>query len=223
MPLNCVTMRLKDLSIIEQQGKTLNNQNPKPKRWNSKSLWALLGLVQQPTCQGRNLVKVSLFGMYDTLLERYLWVLQDFPWAYCYFIDLKKHRLGGQNYNGSLGHEKMLKIINVTINKENDEINWRSRWNRRVATNIHLDPSSLLRKKWSPLHAKPPWGEEISVEPGPSWTTFPGEGVGLFWKLDIIKSFFCECSWSVCPWSDHLWLVPCILGLISLMWVVLQC
>jgi len=52
---------------------------------------------------------------------------------------LKKCRLGGQNYSGSSRHEKLLKIVNVEINKETDETDWRSRWNRRVATNIHLD------------------------------------------------------------------------------------
>jgi len=45
MALNYVTTRLKALFIIEQQGKTLNNQNPNPRRWNAKSLWAPLGLV----------------------------------------------------------------------------------------------------------------------------------------------------------------------------------
>ena len=33
----------------------------------------------------------------------------------------------------------MLKIVNVAINKETNETDWRSRWNRWVATNIHLD------------------------------------------------------------------------------------
>jgi hypothetical protein len=51
----------------------------------------------------------------------------------------KKCRLGGQNCSGSSGPEKLLKIVNVEINKETNETDWRSRWNRWVATNIHLD------------------------------------------------------------------------------------
>jgi len=45
MPLNYVTMRLKGLFIIGKHEKTLNNQNPNPRRCNTKSLWAPLGLV----------------------------------------------------------------------------------------------------------------------------------------------------------------------------------
>jgi len=76
MPLNYVTMSLKGLFIIGKHEKALNNQNPNPRRCNTKSLWAPLGLVGQPTSQGRNLVILSLFGAYDTLLERSRWLLQ---------------------------------------------------------------------------------------------------------------------------------------------------
>lgn len=69
MPLNYVIMRLKGLFIFEQQGKTLNNQNPNTKRWNAKCLWALFGLVGKPTSQGRNMVILSLFDVCDTLFE----------------------------------------------------------------------------------------------------------------------------------------------------------
>jgi len=62
MPLNCVTMRLQGLFIIEQQGKTLNNRNPNPRKCNTKSFWAPLRLVGQPTSGGRNLVIISLFS-----------------------------------------------------------------------------------------------------------------------------------------------------------------
>ena len=75
MPLNCVTMKLKGLFIIGKHEKTLKNQNPNPKRCNTKSLWAPLGLVGQPTSWGRNLVILSPFGAYDTFLERSLSVL----------------------------------------------------------------------------------------------------------------------------------------------------
>jgi len=63
MPLNFVTMRLNGLSIIGKHEKTLKNQNPNPKRCNTKSLWAPLGLVGQSTSQGRNLVILSQFGV----------------------------------------------------------------------------------------------------------------------------------------------------------------
>jgi len=42
--------------IIEQQRETLNNQNPNPGRWNTKSLWAPLELVGHPIYRGSNLV-----------------------------------------------------------------------------------------------------------------------------------------------------------------------
>jgi hypothetical protein len=46
-----------------------------------------------------------------------------------------------------------------------------------VATNIHLDQSSFLRKKWYPLHLVPPLDEEISIEFG------PGEPLALVQEL----------------------------------------
>jgi len=98
-----------------------------------------------------------------------------------------------------------------------------SRWNMWVTTNIHLDHSSPLRKRWSPLRAKPLWGEQISVEPTPWWTTCPSEGVDLLWQLDTDVSFVGECSWSMRPWFDQWWPVPCSPGWALLMWVVLQC
>lgn len=70
MPLNCVTMRLKGIFVIGKHEKTLNNQNPNPRRCNTKSLWAPLGLFGQPTSRCCNLVILPLFGAYDTLLER---------------------------------------------------------------------------------------------------------------------------------------------------------
>ena len=62
MPLNYVIMRLKGLFIIGKHDKTLNNQNPHPRRSNTKSLWASLGLVGQPTSRGHQLVILSPFG-----------------------------------------------------------------------------------------------------------------------------------------------------------------
>ena len=72
MPLNYVTMRLKGLFIIGKHEKTIKIQNRNPKRCNTKSLWALLGLVGQLTSRGHNFVILSLFGTYNTLLERSL-------------------------------------------------------------------------------------------------------------------------------------------------------
>ena len=45
LSLSYVTMRIKGLFIIKQQGKTINNQNRNPKRWNANIFWASLGLV----------------------------------------------------------------------------------------------------------------------------------------------------------------------------------
>ena len=84
-----------------------------------------------------------------------------------------------------------------------------TRWNRWVATNIHLDHSSPLRKQWSPLHEKPPWGRKIYVEPSPWLTTFPSEGVGLLWsgcslRWGLERRSFCKCNqnvlttWNLC-------------------------
>ena len=95
--------------------------------------------------------------------------------------------------------KKLLKIVNCRKLK-----NWKKQWwgfklNRWLATNIHLDHSSPLRKKWSPLHWVPPWDEETSAELGPWWATCPSEGVGLLWQLNIVGSYASGCSWSVCP------------------------
>jgi len=49
MALKYVAMRDMGLFIIEQQEKTINNQNHNPNRCNTKSLWAMLGLLGQPT------------------------------------------------------------------------------------------------------------------------------------------------------------------------------
>jgi len=61
---------------------------------------------------------------------------------YEHVADLKKCNLGSQNNSRSSRLEKFLKIVNVDIIKENDKITWISRWNRWLATNIHLDQSS---------------------------------------------------------------------------------
>jgi len=100
------------------------------------------------------------------------------------------------------------------------KLNRGSRWNRQVAINIHLDHSSPLRKQWSALPAEPPCSEESFVELGPWWATCPGEGVGLLWQPDIAISSIGECYWSVFPWSNQWWLVPCSLSWALLVWVV---
>jgi hypothetical protein len=108
----------------------------------------------------------------------------------------KKNRLGPQNDFGSSRPEKLLKIVNC------QKLFWAS-WKRWVATDIHLDQSFLLRKKWSPLRWVPPSDEEIFVEFGPGWATCLGAGVALLWRLDKDGSFAIECPWYVCPQSDH--------------------
>lgn len=120
-------------------------------------------------------------------------------------MDLKKSSFRGSKQLQCLGLKKLLKIVNVVIIKETDETEWRSRWNRKVLTNIHLDHSYPLRNKWSPLCEEPPWGEEIYVEFGPWWTTCLGEGFDLLWKLDIEGSYPRKFYLSVCPWSCQLW------------------
>ena len=59
----------------------------------------------------------------------------------------KKRRLGPQNGSGSLGPEKLLKIVNY---QNCLKLFWAS-FKSWVAIDIHLDQSSLLRKQWSPL------------------------------------------------------------------------
>ena len=51
----------------------------------------------------------------------------------------KKSRLRPQNGSGSLGPEKLLKIVNCVETEKLKEQWWGSKWNRQVATNIHLD------------------------------------------------------------------------------------
>jgi len=54
----------------------------------------------------------------------------------------KKHHLGPQNGSGSLGPEKLLKIVNCATIKETGKLKekwWGSKGNWQVATNIHLD------------------------------------------------------------------------------------
>ena len=121
---------------------------------------------------------------------------------------------------------KLPKIVNCATIKETEKLKetiMGSKWNRRVATNILLDHSSPFRKQWSPLHWVPPWDEETSAELGPWWATFPSEGVGLLWQLNIAGSSASGFSWCVCPYSNQLWLVPCSRGLTLLVWVVLPC
>lgn len=130
------------------------------------------------------------------------------------------------NSSGSLGPAKLPKIVNCATNKDTEKLKETmvgSKWNWWVATNIHLDHSSLLRKQWTPLRWVPPWDEETSAKLGPWWATFPGEGVGLLWQLDIVGSSVGKCAWSMCPWSNQLQLVPCNLDLTMLVWDVLQC
>ena len=67
-----------------------------------------------------------------------------------------------QNGSGSAGPENLLKIVSCA--EAEDWKNWccRSKWNRWVAINIHLDHSSLLRKQWSRLRWVPPWGANFA-------------------------------------------------------------
>ena len=59
-------------------------ENPNLRRCNTKSLWAPLGLIGQPTSWGRNLGIWSPFDAHDTSLEIFIWGLQ--PWTKFYEI-----------------------------------------------------------------------------------------------------------------------------------------
>ena len=62
--------------------------------------------------------------------------------------------LGPQNGSGSLGPEKLRKIVSYATVKETEKRKkqwWGLKWNRQVATTIHLDHSSPFRKQFSPL------------------------------------------------------------------------
>ena len=117
-------MRLKGLFIIGKHQKSLNNQNPNPERFNSKSLWVPLGLFGQPTSQGRNLAILSLFDVYDTSLERSIRSCGNRHDSFSSHQEIfaKKHRLGPQNGSGSLGPKKLPKIVNCATIKETKKL-----------------------------------------------------------------------------------------------------
>ena len=134
MHMKCVTLRLEGLFIIEKQWKTLNIKNLTLGD-EAPKLWALFGKIGTPTSQGRNFDIQSLFDVKNTLLER---SIED-----------------QQNFSASP------KIKSCARIKETERKQcWGFKWNRQVATNIHLDQSSSLRKQWSPslLSASMRWG-----------------------------------------------------------------
>lgn len=66
----------------------------------------------------------------------------------------KKRQLGPQNDSEILGPKKLPKIVICATIKETEKLKQivvGYKWNKQVATNIHLDQSSPLRKQWSPL------------------------------------------------------------------------
>ena len=68
-----------------------------------------------------------------------------------------------------------------------------------VATDIHLDQSSPLRRKWSPLHWVPPLDGETSIELDYWWAIFLGGVATLLWPLDRVGSVVCGFPWPMCP------------------------
>ena len=65
-------------------------------------------------------------------------------YGYGLVVDLKETLFRGSKLLQKFRTQKSAKIVNAEINKETDETDWRSMWNRRVATNIHLDHSTPL-------------------------------------------------------------------------------
>jgi hypothetical protein len=68
----------------------------------------------------------------------------------------KKHRLGPQNGFGNSGPEKLSKIVNCATIKETEKLKETmvgSKWNRRVATNIHLDHTSTTHNNEQQLNS----------------------------------------------------------------------
>ena len=78
---------------------------------------------------GRNFGIRSLFDAYNSSLERSIRALslleqatRSIPWTRVAPGFPKKRRLGPQNGSGSLGPEKLLKIVNCTIIKESEKL-----------------------------------------------------------------------------------------------------
>ena len=117
MPLRCVIMRLNGIFTIVQHEKTLNKKNPNPERCNTKRLWTPLGLVGHATSWARNMVMLSPFGTYDTLLEGlseyYNICITPLPMLVGPQWTSKKNCLVGQNCSKSSQPEKLLKILNA--------------------------------------------------------------------------------------------------------------
>ena len=97
---------------------------------------------------------------------------------------------------------------------------WGSKWDRWVATNIHLDDSSPLRKQWSQFRWVHPWDEEAYADLGLLWAVLQslmcpkmvGSMVdnGLHWTLGASKGMGECCASKHCfpsPWywcKDHI-------------------
>ena len=108
--------------------------------------------------RGRNFGILPSFDAHDTSLEIYIRGLQllivNIEYGRLIFIGSfmpKKCRLGPQNSSGSLGPEKLSKIVNCATIKETEKLKETmvgSKGNKRVATNIHLDQGVLQVVLW---------------------------------------------------------------------------
>ena len=65
-------------------------------------------------------------------------------------------------------------------------------WRRWVATNIHLDQSSLLRKQWSPLHWVPGGEGKVIAESESWWSACLAGEVALLSLLKAITNLWLE-------------------------------
>ena len=67
-----------------------------------------------------------------------------------------------------------------------------SQWNRWVATDIHLDQSSLLRNQWYPLHCVPRWEGKVFTESASWWVACLAGEVVLLSLLKVVTKLWLE-------------------------------
>ena len=117
-------MRLEGLFIVEKQWKTLHIPKPNPRRRNAK-LWApFLGkLVHQLP----GVANWSYYLRLTCMIARWKDPSEDYDGSDFYQKNRwggfpKKLRLGPQNGSGSLGPEKLLKIVNCATITEIEKL-----------------------------------------------------------------------------------------------------